>query len=416
MSAAACPGERYNRLFIVANHSQVLYPTQQVDIPRNMTVATLTQLNQSIHLKGGQIPTNQFTNLFSQFGQKDSRGFAQLVLPTDSDIQAVLSTLRAMGMVYATHHGNPQPPCEFRQRKNEANMTVQECFLPGGFVHSGIYEFSQVHQTGFDVSDAILGPKVSTQLYRETSDKDRTIIDIERTLMPGVPGQFVRCPDDYSIIHHLHSRGRITKEDIDSLHANRERYKSAIQFNPTIPIDIFCSYDIADVERWRRDIVEIILSSQSIKTMMTEVYEGNKSNSEVVEYIILCLKQKSKKIDKLTPYLIDNIIVCMKNGFYDHKIVSTGHEPLRSDELFDRIHRYSGNDKVYIVFIGCRYVQSPNPAERAVMHSPRSSRGSTMDFGGGKKLRRRSMNKSKTRKITTRIHKKRFAFRSHHRK
>jgi hypothetical protein len=411
MSAAACPDEHYNRLFIVANHSKAIHPTQQVDIPPNMTVATLTQLNQSIHLRDGQIPTYQFTNLFSRYGPIDSRGFASLVLPTDSDIQSVLSRLRELGMVYATHHGNPQPPCEFRQRKNEAAMTVQECFLPGGFVHSGIHEFSRYNSMGFDVSDAILGPKVDTQLYRETSDKDRTIIDIERTLMPGLPGQFVRCPDDYSIIHH--SRGRITKEDIDSLHANRERYKSAIQFNPAIPIDIFCSYDIADVERWRRDIVEIILSSQHIKTMMTEVYEGKQDNSAVVKYIILGLKQKSKKIDKLTPYLIDNVIVCMKNGFYDHKIVSTGHEPLRSDELFDRIHRYSGNDKVYIVFIGCRYVQSPNPAERAVMHSPRSSRGSTMDFGGGKKLRRRSMNKSKTRKITTRIHKKRFINRSH---
>ena len=42
MSAATCPDERYNRLFIVANHSEVIYPTQQRDIPPNMTVATLT--------------------------------------------------------------------------------------------------------------------------------------------------------------------------------------------------------------------------------------------------------------------------------------------------------------------------------------------------------------------------------------
>jgi hypothetical protein len=383
-----------------------------------MTVATLSQLNQSIHLRDGQIPTDMFRPLFSQYSPSlDSRGFAPRVLPTDSDIMGLLHHLRQSVIVYATHHGRPQPPCEFRQRKDQAEMTVQMCFLPGGLVHSGIYEFSPTHETGMDVSDVILGPKVNPgmQLYRETSDKDKAIIEIEKRLMPGLPGQFVTCPTDDLIIHH--SGGQIDKADIDSLHQNRERYKSAIQFNPGIPINIFCSYDIADVERWRSDIVEIILSSPLIQTTMTEVYEGKQPERAVVESIIRVLKTKSKTTDKLTPHLIDNVMVCMKNGFYDPKIVSTGHAPLRSDELFDKIRRHSGNDKVYVVFIGCRNVPSLNPADLGVMHSPRSSTGSTMNFGGGggRKVRRRSVNKPKTRKISKRIHKKIIINSSQHR-
>jgi len=292
-------------------------------------------------------------------------------------------------------------------------MTVQMCFLPGGLVHSGIYEFSPIHETGMDVSDVILGPKVNPgmQMYRETSDKDRAIIAIEKRLMPGQG--FIACPTDDLIIRH--SGGQIVQSDIDSLHENRERYKSAIQFNPAIPINIFCSYDIAEVERWRSDIVKIILSSQRIQKTMTEVYERKQPESAVVESIILSLKRNSKPTDKMTPHLIDNVMVCMKNGFYDHKIVSTGHAPLRSDELFDKIRRHSENDKVYVVFIGCRNVPSSDPADLAVGHSPKSGRGRVFDFTGGRKLRRRSVNKPKTRKISKRIHKKLITNRSQHR-
>ena len=395
--SAAHANESYNRLFIVASHSEVIHPGEQRELPINMTVATLTQLNQSIYLRDNQIPTEMFRPLFSRYGRPDDRGFSPRVLPTDSEIMGLLSHLSRMGIVYATHHGRPQPPCEFRQRKDQAEMTVQMCFLPGGLVHSGIYEFSPIHETGMDVSDVILGQKVNPgmQLYRETSDKDRAIIAIEKRLMPGQG--FIECPTDDLIIRH--SGGQIVQSDIDSLHENRERYKSAIQFNPAIPINIFCSYDIAEVERWRSDIVEIILSSPHIQKTMTEVYDKKQPEGAVVDSIIRSLKRSSKQTDKMTTHLIDNVMVCMKNGFYDHKIVSTGHAPLRSDALFDKIRTYSGNDKVYVVFIGCRHVPSSNPADLAVMHSPRSGRGHVFDFRGGRKLRRRSVNKPKTRKI-----------------
>jgi hypothetical protein len=178
--AATFTDESYNRLFIVATHSEVIYPKERIPLPENMTVATLTKLNQSIHVKDGQIPIDAFRNLFNQFGPNDVRGFPTRVLPTDSEIMALLSELSAKGIVYATHNGR-RYRCDFRQRKNQEVMTVQMCFLPGSLVHSGIYEFSQRFETGVDVSDAILGPKVNTgmQLYRETSDKDRIIIDTE---------------------------------------------------------------------------------------------------------------------------------------------------------------------------------------------------------------------------------------------
>jgi hypothetical protein len=416
MSAAACPDERYNRLFIVANHSEVIYPTEQRDIPPNMTVATLTQLNQSIHLRDEQIPTYQFSGIFTQFGSKDSRGFAQLVLPTDSDIQAVLSSLRAMGMVYATHHGTPQLPCEMRQRKNEANMTVQMCFLPGSFVQTGIYEFSQAYPTGLDVSDAILGPKVNRgmQLYRDTSPKDILIIEAEKAMMaPHVAkGGFVKCPPDHLIMSHSH--GNIVQADIDSLRENRTKYRSAIQFEP--PMDIFCSYDIADVEQLRQQILDLVIKHDNkAQSRWVESYRDVAGPDATLREIRLSLKQKKVVLSPLVNFLIHNVIMSIhrSKSLSDYKTVASGHDPIRSDELFNRIRRYSRDDNVYVVFIGCRYVPSPDPAEHAVMHSPRSSRGSTVDFGGGRKLRRRSVNKPKTRKISKRIHKKISINRSH---
>jgi len=414
MSVAPCPVESYTKLFIVVNHSHVIHPIERRELPQNMTVATLSQLNQTIHLRDGRIPTEMFRSLFNRFGPNDIRGFPSRVLPTDSDVMRVLSQLRHTGMVFATHHGQPQPPCQFRQRKHETEMTVQMCFLPGGFVHSAIYEFSLDNQTGVDVSDAILVPNVNPgmQLYRETTDKDRVIIDIEKRLMPGQG--FIKCPDKQSIIQQ--SGGRIVEADIDDLHKNREQYKSAIQFR--LPIDIFCSYDIADVEMWRSDIVAIILSSPRIQQMMKEVYNGKLPDDKVFEAIIFNLKRMSKRIDKLTIYLIYNAIESMQHGFYDHKTVTTGHAPLRSDELFHRIRKYSGDEKVYVVFIGCRHVPSSDPAELAVMHSPRSSKGSKdsiIDFGGGIK-RRTNTNKSKSRKTLKKMHKKRIINRSHYRK
>jgi hypothetical protein len=117
--AATFTDESYNRLFIVATHSGVIYPKERKPLPENMTVATLTKLNQTIHVKDGQIPTDMFRPMFSQFGSsKDYRGIAHHVLPTDSKIMALLSELSAKGIVYATHNGR-RYRCDFRQRKNQ---------------------------------------------------------------------------------------------------------------------------------------------------------------------------------------------------------------------------------------------------------------------------------------------------------
>lgn len=421
MSVAACPDEHYNRLFIVANHSEAIYPTQQVDIPPNMTVATLTQLNQSIHLRGGQIPTDQFRDIFSKFGdQKNILGFASLVLPTDRDIQKVLSSLRASEMVYATYHGNPQPQCEMRQRKYEANMTLQMCFLPGGFVQTGIYEFSQANPTGIDVSDAILGAKVNPgmQLYRDTSDKDRLIIQIEKAIMQPHIGtnKFLACPQDQLIISH--SKGNISQADIDSLRENRTKYRSAIQFEP--PIDIFCSHDIADVEQLRQHILEIVVRHDTaVKPTWVETYYSSQADNEAtIAQILSSLKRAKIKLSPLVNFLIHNVIssIYRSKSLSDYKTVTSGYNPIRSDELFNRIRTYSGGDNVYVVFIGCRYVPSPNPADHAVMHSPTatgSNKGQKFNFGGN--LRRKTL-KKKPRKTLKKTNKKRFAFRSHHRK
>lgn len=423
MSSAACPDEHYNRLFIVANHSQVLYPAQQADIPRNMTVATLTQLNQSIHLRGGQIPTDQFRGIFSRYGPPfDSRGFASLVLPTDTDIQAVLSGLRESEFVFATNHGNPQPQCEMRQRKYEANMTVQECFLPGSFVQTGIYEFSQAKPTGMDVSDAILGPKVNPgmQLYRDTNDNDRLIIQTEKEIMQPHIGKstFLTCPQDQVIIS---SNPRISQADIDSLRENRTKYKSAIQFEP--PIDIFCSHDIADVEQLRQHILEIVVRHDTaVKPTLVERYYRSKADNEAtIGQILRSLKSASIKLNPLVNFLIHNVIssIYRSKSLSDYKTVTSGHDPIRSNVLFDKIRTYSGDDNVYVVFIGCRYVPSPNPADHpdhAVMHSPTatgSNKRQKFNFGGN--LRRKTL-KKKTRKTLKKMNKNRFAFRSHHRK
>jgi hypothetical protein len=414
--AAACPDESYNRLFIVASHSEVIYPTQQVDIPRNMTVATLTQLNQSIHLRGGQIPIDQFRGIFSKYGH-NALGLAQPVLPTDSDIQEVLSRLRAMEIVYATHHGNPQPLCEMAQRKNEANMTLQMCFLPGSFVQTGIYEFSLV-QDGVDVSDAILGPKVDPgmQLYRDTSDKDRLIIQTEKAIMQShvVPGGFVACPPDQIIMNR--SGGNIVQADIDSLRENRTKYRSAIQFEP--PIEIFCSHDIADEEQLRKQILELVANHDTaVQPTWVETYHRDQPGTQsVIQDIRLSLKRAGIKLDPLVNMLIHNVIASIhrSKSYADYKTVTSGYNPIRSNELFNKIRRYSGNDNVYVVFIGCRYVPSPDPADHAVMHSPTASgsTGKKQRFGGN----RGTVKKFKPRKTLKKMNKKRFAFRSHHRK
>ena len=422
--SAASTDESYNRLFIVANHSEVIYPREQRELPTNMTVATLSQLNQTIHVKDGQIPTDMFRHLFSRYGQPDDRGFSPRVLPTDSEIMGLLSHLSRMGIVYATHHGRPQPPCEFRQRKDPAEMTVQMCFLPGALVHSAIYEFSPIHETGMDVSDVILGQKVNPgmQLYRETSDKDRAIIEIEKILMSEYNTK--ECPPDHLIIER--SRGDISQEDINRLRKNRENYKNAIQFGDSI--NEFCSHDIEDVERLREEILQLVirhdtrLEDPQLKWVM--IYQKDKQSSdETLEKIFLALKKsamfdkKDIPVLKLTRVLTHNVLVSIhRSTFYsDYKSVTTGHTPIRSDELFDKIHSHSGNDNVYVVFIGCRHVPSSNPADLAVGHSPKSGRGHVLDFRGGRKLRRRSVNKPKTRKISKRIHKKLITNRSHRR-
>jgi hypothetical protein len=329
-----------------------------------------------------------------------------------------------MGIVYATHHGRPQPPCEFRQRKDPAEMTVQMCFLPGALVHSAIYEFSPIHETGMDVSDVILGQKVNPgmQLYRETSDKDRAIIEIEKILMSEYNTK--ECPPDHLIIER--SRGDISQEDINRLRKNRENYKNAIQFGDSI--NEFCSHDIEDVERLREEILQLVirhdtrLEDPQLKWVM--IYQKDKQSSdETLEKIFLALKKsamfdkKDIPVLKLTRVLTHNVLVSIhRSTFYsDYKSVTTGHTPIRSDELFDKIHSHSGNDNVYVVFIGCRHVPSSNPADLAVGHSPKSGRGHVLDFRGGRKLRRRSVNKPKTRKTSKRIHKKLITNRSHRR-
>lgn len=419
--SAAYVNESYNRLFIVANHSEVIYPIEQRELPTNMTVTTLTQMNQTIHVKGGQIPIDMFRHLFSQYGpQRDIRGFAHHVLPTDSDVMRLLSSLSAMGSVYATHNGKRQP-CDFRQRKHPAEMTVQMCFLPGTLVHSAIYEFSPTHETGTDVSDVILGPKVNPgmQLYRETIDKDRAIIEIEKMLM--VEFKTTDCPPDRLIIER--SRGDISQEDIDRLRKNRENYKNAIQFGDSI--NEFCSHAIEDVERLREEILQLVirhdtrLQNPQLKWVMR--YQKDKQSSDdTLTDIFVALKKSAidkKPALKLTRVLTHNVLVSIyRSTFYsDYKSVTTGHTPIRSDELFGKIRAHSGNDNVYVVFIGCRHVPSSDPADLAVMHSPTSGRGHVIGFRGGRKLRRRSMNKPKTRKISKRIHKKIIINRSHYR-
>lgn len=420
---AASTDKSYNRLFIVANHSEVIYPMEQRELPTNMTVATLTQMNQTIHVKDGQIPTDRFRHLFSGFGERDSRGFAPRVLPTDSDVMGLLSRLSAMGIVYATHNGKRQP-CDFRQRKDQAEMTVQMCFLPGGLVHSGIYEFSPTHETGMDVSDVILGQKVNPgmQLYRETSDKDRTIIEIEKMLMDAF--KTTDCPPDHLIIERSH--GDISQEDIDRLRKNRENYKNAIQFGDSI--NEFCSHAIEDVERLREELLQLVirhdtrLEDPQLKWVM-RYQKDEQSSKETLSNIFVALKKKfaidKKDIPalKLTRVLTHNVLVSIyRSTFYsDYKSVTTGHTPLRSDELFDKIRKHSGDEKVYVVFIGCRHVPSSDPADLAVMHSPKSGRGDVINFMGGRKVRRRNVNKPKTRKISKRIHKKIIINRSQHR-
>jgi hypothetical protein len=417
--SAAYVNESYNRLFIVANHSEVIYPSEQRALPTNMTVTTLTQMNQTIHVKDGQIPIDMFRHLFTQYGhQRDSRGFAHHVLPTDSDVMGLLSRLSAMGIVYATHNGKRQP-CEFRQRKDQAEMTVQMCFLPGALVHSAIYEFSPTHETGTDVSDVILGPKANPgmQLYRETIDKDRAIIGIEKMLMDEFKTK--DCPPDHLIIERSH--GGISQEDIDRLRKNRENYKNAIQFGDSI--NEFCSHAIEDVERLREEILQLVIRHDPQLKWVMRYQKDKQSSDDTLSDIFVALKTKyaidKKDIPalKLTRVLTHNVLVSIyRSTFYsDYKSVTTGHTPIRSDELFGKIREYSGNDNVYVVFIGCRHVPSSDPADLAVMHSPTSGIGHVIGFSGGRKVRRRSVNKPKTRKTSKRIHKKIIINRSHYR-
>jgi hypothetical protein len=419
--AAAFTDESYDRLFIVATHSEVIYPKERIPLPENMTVATLTKLNQTIHVKDGQIPTDMFRPMFSQFGSsKDYRGIAHHVLPTDSKIMALLSELSAKGIVYATHNGR-RYRCDFRQRKNQEVMTVQMCFLPGGLVHSGIYEFSQRYETGTDVSDVILGPKDNPgmQLYRETNDKDRTIIETEKRLMADF--KTTDCPPDVLII--ARSGGTISQEDINQLRENRERYKSAIQFGDSI--NEFCSHVIEDVEMLRTKILQLVIHHdtpiQDHLKWVNIYHIDQPSSDETLKQVILALKRSAMSdrtiipVGNLARVLIHNVLASIYRSklYSDYKSVTTGHTPIRSDDLFERIFKYSGDDKVYVVFIGCRHVPSPNPADLVVEHSPKGS--NAMDFNGGRKVRRRSVNKPKTRKMSKRIHKKLITNRSQHR-
>ena len=420
--AAAVTDKSYNRLFIVTTHSEVIYPREQKSLPVNMTVATLSKLNQSINLKGGQIPTQMFSSLFSQFSKPDSlvsHTLPQHVLPTESKIREVLSSMSTIGIVYATHHGQ-QEMCEFRQRKDQAEMTVQMCFLPGVFVHSAIYEFSPIHETGMDVSDVILGPKdnPSMQLYRETSDKDRAIIEIEKIIRDESKKI---APDDLIIER---SSGDISQEDINQLRENRERYKSAIQFGDSI--NEFCAHDIEDVEKLREEILRLVIThdtSRLDQLKWVNIYHKDKqSTDETLRQVFLALKRYAMSggiiipVGNLARILIHNVLTSIYHykSHSDYKLVTTGHEPIRSDTLFNKIREHSG-DNVYVVFIGCRHVPSTNPMELAVIQSPRSAIGSVTDFMGGRKLRRRSVNKPKTRKISKRIHKKIITNRSHRR-
>jgi hypothetical protein len=313
--------------------------------------------------------------------------------------------------------------CVFRQRKDQAEMTVQMCFLPGRLVHSVIYEFSPIHETGIDVSDVILGPKGNPgmQLYRETSDKDRDIIAIEKIIMD----ESKKIAPDNLIIER--SRGDISQEDINQLRENRERYKSAIQFGDSI--NEFCAHDIEDVEKLREEILQLVIrhdTSRPDQSKWVNIYHKDKQSAdETLKQVFLALKRYAMSmsgiiiipVGNLARILIHNVLTSIyrSKSHSDYKSVTTGHTPIRSDALFNKIREHSGNDNVYVVFIGCRHVPSTNPMELTVTHSPKSARGHVTDFMGGRKLRRRSVNKPKTRKISKRIHKKLITNRSQHR-
>jgi hypothetical protein len=147
------------------------------------------------------------------------------------------------------------------------------------------------------------------------------------------------------------------------------------------------------------------------------------SSDETLKQVILALKRSAMSdrtiihVGNLARVLIHNVLTSVYRSklYSDYKSVTTGHIPIRSDDLFKRIREYSGDDKVYVVFIGCRHVPSLDPADLAVEHSPKGNDDDVIDFNGGRKVRRRSVNKPKTRKMSKRIHKKLITNRSQHR-
>ena len=375
-SACSHADEQYDELVIVASHSQLMVPFKQVPIPVNMTVTTPCMLNESV----GVNTKYAMDVLKPLFKKNESKMYGMMMRPTwvhpcESEIKHQLKLMRASEIIASSSSHGISARKGFRQRKQQATMTMQRCFMPGNdLAHiSGIFAFSKGTPDGEEITRAIVeaNPE-SVQLYRPTNAKDLLIIEIENMAM----AQNIACPNDREIISN--GRGEVTQDDINNLHHNREMYRHAIDLIP--PPQILCGHDINDVEQLRIDILGVI---QKNAEFVAEYYKSASLNHYVISKIRTTLKKQSKSFSRLVDYLIFNVMskIHHTKNMGDHKIVRSKYAETTSDVILERI-RARRNGNVYVLFIGCRCEPVvPSDAE-CVTHSPRSASESKIDFGG----------------------------------
>lgn len=391
--------ESYDKLYVVSSHSEVTLPMVQVPIPNNMAVTTPCSLNE---IAIARVPNviSGFQPLFKRENYVEVRNSnikrAVWVRPNESDIKAALIQMRTSGIIRAIRVSQPVDSV-FTQRKHSSPFTRQTCFMTGSAVPVSITEFSKDTPDGADITPRILGRR-DVQIYRETNAKDAMIIGIEKRLMEideahiksksVVSTKFVKCPAPERIIRE--SRNSISQQDIDDLYRNRKAYCHAIGL--ANPPDILCSLDIdSEVEPLRVGILDVIIRQ---KQLFTKYFKNEESNAQVIQTIKLAFKRPSAAnlTNKLTEFLIFSIMESIRsshgNAFRDWKIVHSGYEQIPSDVLLQRIHDINLKERVYVLIIGCRCIQTTDPG---ILSRTRSSEPNPPDieyFGGRKRMRR----------------------------
>jgi hypothetical protein len=373
-----------------------------VPIPAKMTVATPCNLNE-VAVASVMDVIAGFQPLFKKVNnvKVGSMNRSMRVLPTDFDIKDTLIKMRSRGIIGATRGKQPVDGSVFTQRKNETPFTRQMCFMAGSAVPVSITEFSKDAPDGVDITPRILG-RGDVQIYRETNAKDKIIIGIEKRLMKideelmhhvsGASPQFVACPNPERIIHE--SEGSISQQDIEDLYRNRAYYCHAIGLvQPPNIFHILCSFDIgSEVEPLRRGILDIIIQTQSL---YKHYFENPQSNARAIIKIKSAFKTLgiTNTANKLIDFLISSIMNSIRsspgNAVRDYKIVNSGYEQIPSDELLTRIstRAMAMNDRAYVFILGCRCIQTTDPAilSRTISSDTPNPH---IEYFGGKRMRR----------------------------